>query len=96
MSADAHIAPHDEAQKRFEQALRLFLASNPSGRLSFACKPTCNKFSDRLKKIVTENTFSVRRNAVASEIIQIRGERKNLLDDVMPEMEEVDEKRLNE
>jgi len=95
-AVDAHIAPHGEAQARFEEALTIFLSSGPPGGFDAICTPTWKTLSDRFKKVLCDHRQAVRNNAVASGIIEVRGERETLLDDVVLEVDELDEKRRTE
>jgi len=95
-AVDAHIAPHGEAQARFEEALTIFLSSGPPGGFDAVCTPTWKTLSDRFKKVLCDHRQAVRNNAVASGIIEVRGERETLLDDVVLEVDELDEKRRTE
>ena len=39
-AVDAHLAPHGESQKRFDEALGLFTASLPAAALQVMCQPS--------------------------------------------------------
>ena len=96
ISTDAHLSPHGEAQGRFEETLSLFLSALPAGALEGICLPTWKTLSDRFKKIVADHKTETRSNATASGIIEIRGEREILLDDIVLSMNEWSEKRRSE
>lgn len=96
MSVDAHLAPHGATQARFEEALALFLSSAPSGGLQNVCAPSWKTLNDRFKKVISDHRLAVRNNAAASGIIEVRGEREQLLDDIVLAMDEWEEKRRSE
>ncbi|PXF49565.1 hypothetical protein BWQ96_00635 [Gracilariopsis chorda] len=93
---DAHIAPHDEAQARLEEALALFFSPTSSGGLAVVCTPTWKTLSDRLKKVISSHRLAVGNNAVASGIIEEWGETGTLLDDIMLAIDEVDDRCCTE
>ena len=96
ISVDAHLAPHGATQRRYEEALALFVSSSSSGGLQNVCAPTWKTLNDRFKKVVSDHRLAVRNNAVASGIIEVRGEREDLLDDIVLAMDEWEEKRRSE
>lgn len=93
---DAHVPPHVETQARFEKALPIFVASLPAGALVHIIPPTWKTLNDRFKKAVADHRLAASRNAVASGILEVRGEREVLLDDVFLEIDDVEEKRVAE
>ncbi|PXF44493.1 hypothetical protein BWQ96_05765 [Gracilariopsis chorda] len=93
---DAHVPPDRGIQSRFEEAMDIFISSAPTKAFDNACAPTWKTLSDLFKKILCEHHTAVKSNAVASGIIEVRGERKTLPDDVMLEVDEWDEKRRSE
>ena len=82
-AVDAHLAPHGASQKRFEEALGRFTASIPNAALQRMCQQSWKTLNDRFKKIISDHRIAVKRNAVASGIIEIQGEREPLLDDTV-------------
>ena len=95
-AVDAHFAPHGEAQSRFEEALSPFKASLPNGSLDTVGAPTWKTLNDRFKKILSDHREAVKANAAASGIIEVRGERETLLDDVALEVDEWEEAKRAE
>lgn len=93
---DGHVPPHGETQARFEKALPIFVASLPAGALAHIIPPTWKTLNDRFKKVVADHRLAASRNAVASGILEVRGEREVLLDDVVLEIDDVEEKRRAE
>lgn len=95
-AVDAHLAPHGESQKRFDEALGLFTASLPAAALQGMCQPSWKTLNDRFKKIVADHRIAVKRNGAASGIIEVRGERELLLDDIVLAVDEWEEGRRAE
>lgn len=94
--ADAHVAPHGEAQTRFTNAVELFLSSLPSQTFNNIQKPSWKTLNDRFKRIVQDHRDAVKRNVSASGISEVRGEREELLDDVVASIDEFEESRRAE
>ncbi|PXF47157.1 hypothetical protein BWQ96_03099 [Gracilariopsis chorda] len=81
-ASDAHVAPHGETDKRFEQAVELFLdAAPPSSQLVDITRPVPKTLRDRFTTIVEKRRVEVRETAAASGIVEKRGQRGELLDD---------------
>ncbi|PXF49215.1 hypothetical protein BWQ96_01004 [Gracilariopsis chorda] len=95
-AVDAHTAPHGETQPRFEEALQIFLAAVPESWLATVTATSWKTLNDRFKKIISEHRKAVNCNAVASGIIEVRGERETLLDDLILEIDEFEERRRTE
>lgn len=93
---DAHVPPYGQTQARFEEALAIFIGSVPEEGLLNVFPPTWKTLNDRFKKVVADHRVAVTQNAVASGIIEVRGEREVLLDDIILEMDEAEEKRRSE
>ena len=88
ISTDAHLSPHGKAQGPFEETLTLFLSALPSGALGGIRLPTWKTLSDSFKKIVGDHKTESQSNAIASGIIETRGGREILLDDIVLSMHE--------
>ena len=93
---DAHRTPYGKLQEKYEAALALFLSSSPEGCFDTIQGPSYKTLSDRFKKVIADHGLAVRSNAAASGIIEIRGEREVLLDDIVLEMDEWAEQRRTE
>lgn len=91
MVTDAHFSRHGEAKSKFSEALVVFIR-NISPPLSNTARPTWNSINDRFKKLLSDHRTAVTRNLTASGIIEVRGERELLLDDIMLAVDEFDEK----
>ena len=95
-AVDAHLAAHGQSQKRFEAAVPIFLSSLPSPALEETGIPSWKTLTDRFKKIVAGHRAAVKANVVASGIIEVRGEREILLDDIVLAIDEWEESRRAE
>ncbi|PXF43622.1 hypothetical protein BWQ96_06631 [Gracilariopsis chorda] len=92
-ASDAHVAPHGETGKRFEQALKLFLDAAPSSQLVNITHPVPLTLRDRFTTIVEKRRVEVRGTAAASGIVEKRGQREELLDDVILAMDKEQERK---
>ncbi|PXF41520.1 hypothetical protein BWQ96_08776 [Gracilariopsis chorda] len=92
-ASDAHVAPHGKTGKRFEQALKLFLDAAPSSQLVDITRPVPKTLRDRFTTIVEKRRVEVRGTAAASGIVEKRGQREELLDDVILAMDEEQERK---
>lgn len=92
VTSDAHLAPHGEAQKRMQDTLGRFMEVVPPGKLVSVTNSKWKTLNDRYKKCVANHCDAVRRNEAASGIIEVRGEREVLFDNIVQEMDKVDEK----
>lgn len=95
-SCDAHLAPHGDAQSRFQEALGHFIAAIPHTTFEMIQMPTWKTLNDRFKKLVSDHRAAVRTNAAASGIVEVRGEREILLDDIVQAVDELEEQRRAE
>ena len=95
-AVDGHRTPYGKQQDKFESAVSIFLSSSPEGCFNKIQEPTHKTLSDRFKKIVDNHRAAVRANVAASGIIEVRGEREVLLDDIVLEMDEWAEQRRSE
>ncbi|PXF39883.1 hypothetical protein BWQ96_10406 [Gracilariopsis chorda] len=89
---DAHVAPHGRIQFRFEEAMDIFISSAPARAFNTVFTMTWKTLIDQFKKILCEHRAATNKNAVSSGIIEVQGERETLLDDVILEVDEWDEK----
>lgn len=94
--ADAHLARHGESQNRFEQVLKCFDDQVPVEVWASTTKPTWKSLSDRFKKLISDHKVSRRINEGSSGIIEVRGEREELLDDIVLAIDDMEEERRNE
>lgn len=92
----AHVAPHGECQNRFEEALAILKSSLPLTALNNVSVPSWKTLNDRYKNIVSDHREAVKNNATASGIIEVRGEREMLLDDVVLAIDEFEEMNKTE
>ena len=90
-AVDGHRLQFGRLQATFQEALALFLGSAPPGCLNGIEKPSWKMLSDGFKKIGADHRTAVKHNAAASGIVEVRGERKVFLDDVVLGMDEWDE-----
>lgn len=93
---EAHIVRHGEAQQKFEDVLKQFIIEVPNHHWLTTTKPTWKSLNDRFKKVVADHRTSRRANEAASGIIEIRGEREELLDDIVLAVDEKEEERRTE
>ena len=96
LSVDAHLSAHGETKANFEEVLKLFEAGAPNGMFNRVSSPTWKSVNDRYKKLISDHRTAVKRNINASGIIEVRGEREVLLDDIVLAVDENDEKRRAE
>ena len=95
-AVDEHMEPHGEPQKRFEEAFNLFNPSADSDCFDTIAVPTWKTLNDCFKKILSDHRDAVRKNAVASGIISLRGEIETVLNDVMSGVDEWEETKREE
>lgn len=91
-----NLARHGEAQtliSESEKSFLLALASNIKDRVH---KPTWKTLNDLFKKLVSDHRDASKRNSAASGIIEIRGERELLLEDISLAVGEAVEQRRAE
>ena len=81
-ACDAHVAPHGQPQRKFNDALQTFLRITPPSRLAEIIHPTWKNIYDRLKKQVSDHKTSDKRNTAASDICGKFQESTVLLDDI--------------
>lgn len=93
---DAHMSPHGEAQARLTQALNDFIDALPESSLRGTLRPTWKTINDRFKKLVQDHREASQANRAASGIIEVRGEREVLLDDIVLAIDEFEEHRRAE
>lgn len=93
---EAHLARHGEAQNRFEDVLKRFIPSIPDDMWHTTTKPTWKSLNDRYKKIISDHRTATRANLAASGIVEERGEREQLLDDILLIVNENEEERRAE
>lgn len=68
------------------------MCSAPAGAFNTVCTLTWKTFSDRFNNSLCEHRTIVNKTAVVLGIIEVLGELEMLLDDLMLEVEEWDEK----
>jgi len=95
-TSGAHIAAHGQTTARYQEAVSLFLQAAPTGSLKDVVSPTWKSLRDRFKKITTDRREENKANAGASGIIEVRGEREVLLDDLLHGMGEHEELKRSE
>lgn len=93
---EAHLARHGECQNRFQIVLERFISQFSNEVWSATIKPTWKSLNDRYKKVVADHRIARRANEAASGIIEIRGEREELLDDIVLAVDEMEEGRRAE
>ena len=96
ITVDAHLARHGETQTRFLAALTHFTAGIPARVLDTFVSISWKTINDRFKKVVADHREAVKINTTASGIIEVRGEREELLDDIILAMDEMEETRRAE
>ena len=96
VTADAHLAPHGEAQMRFQDALTHFVAAVPPATFETIQAPSWKTLNDRFKKIVADHREAVKRNEAASGILEVRGEQEMKLDDIFQAVDGNEEARRAE
>ena len=90
---ESHVAPLGDTQRRFEECLDLFLSSAPGASLDGVQLPTGKTLIENLRKFISDHRAPTKSNARASGITEVRGERKQLLYDLILEMDEDEEHR---
>lgn len=93
---EAHLAKHGESQHRFEEVLKKFTAQLADNIWVNTTRPTWKSLNDRYKKIIADHRVARRQNESASGIVEIRGEREELLDDIVLAVDEMEEGRRTE
>ena len=96
IAVDAHLARHGETQTRFLAALTHFTAGIPARVLDTFVSISWKTINDRFKKVVADHREAVKINTTASGIIEVKGEREELLDDIILAMDEMEETRRAE
>lgn len=86
-----HLAAHGKMQSKYEEAIPHFVQSAPLHTLDNVQQPSWKTLSDRFKKIVEEHRTARKRNERATGISEEYGEREQLLDDLLLEIDEHEE-----
>ena len=95
-ATESHVAPFGDAQRRFEECLDHFLSSAPGGSLDCVQLPTWKTLNDSFKKVISDHRTLSNSNARVSGITEVRGEREQLLDDLILENDEDEEHRRSD
>lgn len=80
---DAHIADHGQSQRKFEDALQMFVNTAPKSKLDERMHPTWKTLYERFKKLLADHRAETRQNTAASGIEENRTEKHVLLDDIV-------------
>lgn len=83
---------HGETQANFEETIVPFISSFPTDELENVSPTTWKKINDCFEEVVVGNWMAVRRNEVMYGIIEVRGKREVLIDELVLEMDKVEEK----
>ena len=95
-SARAHVAPHGETGRRFDEAARTFVEAAGSS-LGDVLTPSMKTVRDRFTTVIEKRKVDVKRTTAASGIVEERGAKEELMDDLIFEMEEhLERKRAEE
>lgn len=96
VATDAYLSGHGEKKNNFSEALNIFKSTTPANLFIGVSQPTWKSLNDRLQKLMAHNRTAVSRNISASGIIEVRGEREEILDDIMHTVDKMDDKRREE
>ena len=89
--ADAHIPDRGMAETLYQEVLKTFMKQIPTAVFNHLHKPSGKTLWDRFKRLVSHRRASVKRTAAASGIIERHGEKEQLLDDLIMEVDEKEE-----
>ena len=92
-ATESHVAPFGDLQRRFEECLDLFLSRAPGASLDCVELSTWKTLNDSFKKVISDYRTLSKSNARASGIAEVRGEREQILDDLILEIDEDEEHR---
>lgn len=94
ISTDAHLSDHGEAKTKFTEALHIFKEGlTASISENGHALPSWKSLNDRFKKLNADHRIAMARNLTATSIIEVRGERELLLDEIMHAVDEHDVNR---
>ncbi|KAI0560678.1 caldesmon isoform X1 [Gracilaria domingensis] len=85
---DAHVAKWGHTETAFDKVLQTFLSQVPSPVFLYTKKPSTKTLVDRFKRLIALRRSAVKQNESASGIAEVFGEKEELLDDLILEMDE--------
>ena len=89
--ADAHIPDRGMAETLYQEVLKTFMKQFPTADYNHLHKPSGKTLWDRFRRLVSHRRASVRWTPAASGIIEKHGEKEELLDDLIMEVDEKEE-----
>lgn len=88
IATDAHWLVHGQALEKILEALNIFKISATSTLFTGVEQPTWKISNDRYKKIISDHCTAVTRNKIFNGILEVIGEQKFVLDDIMHAVDE--------
>ena len=82
------MAPWGQNAKLFEEVLDFFLQALPCTLFQCVQKPNAKTITDRFNRLVAQRREKVKETAAASGVSEAYGEKEQLLDDIILEIDE--------
>lgn len=73
---DAHVAPHWEAQNRFQETVSHLVAAVQTILFASVAPSTWKTLSGRFKRLLADHRYAGKQNVRASGIIEVRGRKR--------------------
>ena len=91
MAVGAHLAPWGKTQSFFEETFKAFAISAEFRATKGLALPTRKTLSDRFRKLAADREADNSRTIAVSGIVEVYGDKQQLLDDMLLEMKEKSE-----